>query len=1441
MPVKPISGVPEWKSGTYYGYAEVTGITDSTDLSDYYVRDTDANGGAKYTKASEKYVPDFVGGGTYNSQHELVAEKPADWATSYSTYQYGVTEYQLYNTWRNEATVADGTYYTKGEDEQYTAVTANANKWTTYETGTFYVENADNPGTYSEATIAPKFEANKFYSVSYQLIDSDLNNGKFKSYDEYGNEIKDGTENVWVDFEDIYGELYTKNAENAFAPTTETNDPTYTANTYYRIVYGKTAVSTEPADWATTYMNYATRTVDYQQVTAAYPRDVKYYDKTELNALSNKPADWNTAYYYYSTSPAQYSPVQWVSAPAFAENTYYTYGFAEVATKPENWPEVYTQYCYKNGDEYVRVDIASETQKTALAAKGVSIESAAPDFTGFGGRVYKAKEGSDFFVQKLAAKISDDTRKTAFTKDMLAANGAAEEIEVIRRYSAFVDKVYAADVAFMASAGGYANWTGNDYSSSDSNWVCEASDSVDLVAPTVTFETVTGNGSERVTVGVKVEDNKAVDTVKYQFVAAKDAGSITVDADTTNWANGSVSFSASTTGDEENKTGGDYVLCVYAQDASGNKTLEKQAVTVNKVESVQYSLTEPAGAKPYKEFAGVSATFYGTVYGDNIFARQFTVYAVIDDNATKAVDADNWRDEIVGTDAESVTKDGVTYAAKSYAMPEIKGVTGYYYLHIKYTYTSNGTTKSEVVNKPYWLEDNKAQITINQTGSDEDGITVEITASGANTIEYAVTEINATKPTSGWTTYSNAFRILKSAHTGKNAVRVWARVNEDNNTARSADFLLSGGSMATGILANPDVELLDVVTESGKRYAIVRFNKLGEDPKTSALSVGAEYSVAVAAPNAATDSYVWQRWMPLDNMVKVKLGSDDARLLFKFRNGDAATTSNYPTLDVAATAAETNNTWTVATRSTLRVVSGDTGVTLTLQSKGDQPTTPLEAHANGVYEVGEGDNKFQAVVSNINNNPPSYSLVWSDGGEHTGENGAMATSVSVRLASDEDITVKSLTFNDAAVAPSRTYLFKQNGTAVFTFLNEAGVEATATAKVTWLDTEPWDLTVGRDYTGFKRSSDESIANGERLTVTSNKQLASLEINGTDVTDEMGLDITRNGTYQVSATSMSGQLVTQKIIVSDIVSSLTAPKQTDTVTIDADGKAVVTVKGTASANNPVRDGRKTVGVNPLQLTANGEYTITKKYTNNGTYTEYVTDSVGNVASYQVKVSVFDTTAPVIKLNNGNKAITTKKTPTNEGTDWIKNALTITDDKTAKESINVELDGAVDTTKIGAYSVLVKATDEKSNQSMLRVTVYVLPNDGSMLVTDHNDVLFCSQSKDAALVTRNDETQVVLTVKDYDWVELLNTANQTKTRAHNAKATLSVTVKQGAFREGQMKYFDAVATGKIAYNTNDRTATITLDVKDLPGTGWYTVLIRNSEREREFTTFFINADY
>ncbi|MBR3559947.1 MAG: hypothetical protein IKN81_00195 [Oscillospiraceae bacterium] len=1452
VPVKQISGVPEFKENTYYGYDVFTDTVDSSNAANVYVRDTDSDGGAKYTSAQEAYAPAFVENSVYNNK-VLVTTKPNNWSTTYTNYQYGANEYKPFSTWKSSATIAANKYYTRSDTAPYyTPVDGTAWK-ADYETGTYYVKEGND---YIEATVTPVFAPDKYYSVNYVLVDGDRVSGKdpdtgadkvfFKSYDDSGVEITENNSSVLVDWEDVCTDYYT---ESGGVYTQVADGAKYVENTYYRAKY---TPLTSDTNWASIYQNCFTREVEYTPVTAEFPKntEVTYYDKTP-KSIAEAPDDWSTAYYYYSTTskaPNEYTPLQWVSAPEWTAGTYYTFGFTPYAPAPKEmtnglptgWVDNYMQFYVNQGTEqnpnYLKAEIDTAEQKTLLESKSISIVSAAPSFDGFKNGVYKAKGASDSFVTKLAEKV-DDNRKAAFTEQMLSAFSAAAKIEVIRGYSAFVNEVYAADVEFMAKGSSYTNWNSNDYSKNDSNWVRMDSAVNDVLSPTVDFGTLSGDGTEKVTIPVTVADNSAHDnvsgvkTVKYQFVTEENVETITV-ATTDNWRDdiGADKTSFSVTTPDNYKTG-NYYLCVYAEDDAGNKTVSKQLVKIDSALAIEYTLTNPNGEKPYKELTGLSATFYGKAYGKDIFERNFKVYAVIDDNATKAADATGW-DVIEGEAAADVTKDEVTYAAKSYTMPEKRGVSGYYYLHIKYTY--DGMKEAGLINKYYWLQDDDAQITINQIGSDDDGIRVEITASGASTIEYAVTATDAAQSSVVWAPYSEAIKILATQYS--DAARVWARVDKDDTTVRSANFMLNGSNKPTGILAEPDVKLLDVVEEGSKRYAIVYFDDLGD-----AMSVGAEYSVAVTAQNASTDSYVWQRWMPLDNTVKVLIGTGDVRLTFKFRNGDALTESGYRTLDVAADAVGTDEPWTVATRSTLRVVNGATGVTLNMQHK-DTPTTKKTVNANGVYE----QSGFQAAVSNINNNPPTYSIVWSDEGDHIGENGARATSVSAKVISDENITVTGLTFTQEGSAtatklsPSASYLFKKNGTAVFTIKNEAGTPANVNAKVTWLDDKAWNLTVKADKTNFRTSG--SVSNGTRLVVTSNKELVNLEISGQNVTDEMGLDVYKNGVYQVSATNRNGQLVTKKIVVRNIVSTIEAPKQISTSEIDADGKVTVTIQGTAATNNPVYDGRVTEGATPLTL-ENGVYTITKTYSNNGTYTEYVTDSVGNTASYQVTVSKFDHTAPVIELKEGG-VIAKNKTDVAEDEAtwqaWIKSKLDVTDDKTATDKIAVTLTGSVDTSRIGAYSVLVKAKDASENTSYLRMMVYIMPTSG-MIVTDENGVLFCSQSKDAALVNRNGDQQVVLQVSNYDLVKLTNVTVQenAESAVNNTKATIDVVVKQGAFREGQMKYFGKVATGKVTYNAN-RTATITLDVKDLPGTGWYTVLIRNSEREREFTTFFINAN-
>ena len=76
--------------------------------------------------------------------------------------------------------------------------------------------------------------------------------------------------------------------------------------------------------------------------------------------------------------------------------------------------------------------------------------------------------------------------------------------------------------------------------------------------------------------------------------------------------------------------------------------------------------------------------------------------------------------------------------------------------------------------------------------------------------------------------------------------------------------------------------------------------------------------------------------------------------------------------------------------------------------------------------------------------------------------------------------------------------------------------------------------------------------------------------------------------------------------------------------------------------------------------------------------------------------------------------------------------------------------------------------------------------------------------------------------------------------NAAGTYDVFIQKGLYREGIMKTLHTV------YLRRGQTETIQFspDAADrnyrLDGSGWYTIVVRNSERETQYTTFFVSAD-
>ena len=1429
-----ISGVPEFRSGVYYDlYPATDAALTAENADEMYVRDSDENGAPIYVSAAEKYAPAFNPGDVYsksgNTYTEL-SEEPANWETVYADYyMLAPAEYNGFDSWKESAPPvfeSGTTYYTKTGEDSYSEASGNPS-WNE----SYYIYNGT---AYEAATLAPEFAPDTYYAAEYSPAEfrTEEDITEVRGYDENGvaettTDENSQTVDVYYAWDDVYDDYYVLSGEEYVKNTSASYD---SGVTYYRVSYA--LQSAEPANWSTEYASFLTKGDRvYTAYTAEYPESGSYYIRAaSASAMNEKPADWDSAFYYYSASSTDFEPVTWITAPEFEENKYYEFGYTPVEVEPADWGTTYNQYFGRKDDDYIRLDLSSASRR-AKAAETVTLKTSAPSFTGYS--VYKENEGS--LVNKLgtAQNIPDETRRSAFHTDMLAASSDEMKVSVVRRYYEFADAVHTADVQFMASAVNYAGWSQEKYKKDDSNWAFAISDYVDMAAPAAEFTAVEGtDNTEDVKLNVKVTDNTGIKTVKYQF-AAKDAE---IDVTEVNgWTEvESVSGKEKTftvsSADANVKTG-EYRLFVYTEDttANGNKIVVKSdfTVKVNSDAEIICNISDPEGTIPFDGITGVHADIYGTAYGTDIFSssKEFTVRAVIDDKAQKPETDTDWGEAITGTKVAD-TDGNTTYR---YEMPEKTGVSGYYYIHLLYSFkNSKGEEVKKTVDKAYPLAGSVGEITINQLGSSDEGIVVEISASKATNIQYAITAPDAAEPTE-WKTYTAELDIRSSDYKDMTAVRVWAKVGEE---VRNQNFNLNGKNTVSGPVAQPSLKLLDIKTENNSRYAVIRLENLD----SSALCIGAEYSVAV---QSGDDAVTWKRWSPLESVIKVKLGSGNVNVLMKFRNGENVTAeADYAKLEVADNAQGSGEDYILIKRSTLREVNAATGVKLTFTKK-DGTSSDETVAFNGSYSK---DGLVSYVVSNINDSQPTYKLKWSDEGRHFA-----AQTVAATVSSDEIITVTNLRFKGesgdfVSVGASNTYIFRENGTAVFTIANEVGNTADVTANVTWLDTTPLTLDVTESYEGFETFGEGAslISNGVTLVLKpmpATKVAKAVEVNGNDVSRTMTYSVTRNGTYLITATDESGRIFSKKVEVTGIVTEVEAPDSIvlgESFVENGVEKIKATVTGNYSENNPVYDG-KIKGATPVTH-ENGRYTIEKTFENNGVYNQYLTDSLGNTVLYTIKVTGLDRNAPVVRFPAVISMDATAGDKTeNEVLSWIRENVVITDDSDVND-VTVALQGTkIKTSVPGAYTIVLAATDKAGNTGYGATTVYILPANG-MLIRDGNGVLFCSSSKDASLVNRNGNKEIVLDISRYDLFDLVGFG-----KVRNKEAKLYITVKQGIFREGQMKYFGVLSKEMTVEVKNDvATAQITLNANDLPGTGWYTIVVRNAEREREFTTFFINAD-
>jgi len=205
--------------------------------------------------------------------------------------------------------------------------------------------------------------------------------------------------------------------------------------------------------------------------------------------------------------------------------------------------------------------------------------------------------------------------------------------------------------------------------------------------------------------------------------------------------------------------------------------------------------------------------------------------------------------------------------------------------------------------------------------------------------------------------------------------------------------------------------------------------------------------------------------------------------------------------------------------------------------------------------------------------------------------------VTVRLIATDDMSSVSILNNNG----SDTYTFTQNGEFTFEFADEAGNVATATAVVSRIDKTPPVVEVQYSIT--------TITNTDVMaTVSANEPISVINNGGSN-----RYYFTENGEFTFGVMDRAGNIVYVTASVDWI--DKTPPKPTLTYSTTEITKDDVVV---------------TVGADEEFIVLNNSRRTQRVFTENGTFTFYIQDIVGNVAEIEAVVNNIDKSRAIITL-------------------------------------------------------------------------------------------------------------------------------------------------------------------------------------------------------------------
>ncbi|WP_159882081.1 hypothetical protein [Paenibacillus puerhi] len=1039
------------------------------------------------------------------------------------------------------------------------------------------------------------------------------------------------------------------------------------------------------------------------------------------------------------------------------------------------------------------------------------------------------------------------------------------------------DKEFYADNKALAAVGQYDDlnvWKLEDFKHADSNWTHSSKPILlDNQAPQISLSNLVNDGSANVEVTMTITDaHSGLKESFYQWVME---GSELQDIDWKPVVLVGGSFISGTR--NEVAEDGSYRLYVKAVDLLGNESpvTSSVAATVNSKALVTGSFSESDG-KSYLQSHDV--TFYlNNPQTLNVTSVTYSTYARTVTGSTYGAMALMLADPYQVSSAYSYSSarpdaseyrqlEGTAGSAGGYAyiVPADPALNGKQYLHI--------TVKETAADRYYYflqsyLFDNTPPKVVFST--DEDlypRARQEVQFAARDELnELAFSKYQWVKQgdappdasSLAWKVLADGERyaVIDAAglNPGESAdykLYVYARDMAGNEavTASSGYFKVSKPVIQPPADAKSD--LLYVFGDREEGYTAII--QLSLDVLDKA---GYEYSVS---PDFGKS---WIRWKPYTNYVAIKVPAgnvQNGQILVRYKtgpqsDGSEGTIGAAKPLDTAKVS-PVEPVYALVTLGTTSPVSTVTGVDIDIAAPlgikvvpSAVNPSPLErsgnsfhVKANGYYsfdltDTSNPDRKatLYAVVSNIDSTPPTGRVE-----RVLAEQDITSGNVIVKLKPSEPVRI---TNNNG----SNTYTFKENGTFAFEFLDEAGNSGTASYTVNSIDREGPKAIVTRSYTksdGTEYATFESggilYAAGVTLTV----ERPSKDDKEIFVPTGSTIYMTDNGTAEFMVYDKLGNMTLVREAVTNLIG---APPQADAIQytlIDeaghpvpesskvlingqlyAKGKMQVAVSGQTSAPNQVFEGTapsKDAEENYTNLRSqpDGSFVVTRTFSADGSIVIAISDLLGNINKIPVTVKGLDNKAPEITLHAPTVGIARNK----PDFDFAKDlgGYTVRDNVSASENIQVTISG-LDLAKAGRQNVTYRATDQVGNVATVVQEVVVVDTDGMLIFG--NDQLISASSAESALF---DRSTLSFKITGFNRMKIGSQGQEQV----NERGTFDLFYYSGLFREGQMK----TIASKLTYDELvNRDFQVTF-----PKAGWYTLIVRSQEREREYATFFIS---